>query len=151
MVFEPYNYYFYRINFTQYYLQIIINFIIYIEGSMGIFIIYIGIIGPLSHLDCIDFKGSLVIKIINFNGISNLAYLVMLVIFHMNMIICQIFNFPHIYPIFAEKKSFFKLVTGYPNMIRFYEMTWFNIPSTFIKIINHLIFFGVLLCFQVHI
>jgi hypothetical protein len=72
-----------------------------------IIIIYIGIIGPLSHLDYINFKGSLVVKIINFNGISNMAYLVMLVIFHMNMITCQIFNLPHIYPIFVEKKIIF--------------------------------------------
>jgi hypothetical protein len=49
--------------------KIIKNCIIYIEGSMGILIIYIGIIRPLSHLDCINFKGSLAIKIINFNGI----------------------------------------------------------------------------------
>ncbi len=122
MVFEPYNYYFYKINVTSYYFLKIINFIIYIEGSMGIFIIYIGIIGPLSRLDCINFKGSLVIKITNFNEISYMAYLVMLVIFHMNMITCQNFNLPHIYPIFVEKNSFFemknfKLVTWYPNMI----------------------------------
>jgi hypothetical protein len=102
-------------------LIIIIICIIYIEGSMCIFIIYICIIGPISCLDCINFKGSLVIKIINFNGISNTAYLVMLVIFHMNMITCQIFNLPHIYPIFAEKNPFFemkifKLVIWYPNM-----------------------------------
>jgi hypothetical protein len=50
-------------------LIIIIIFIIYIEISMGIFIIYIDIIGPLFCLDYINFKGSLVIKIINFNGI----------------------------------------------------------------------------------
>jgi len=103
-------------------LKIIIKFIIYIEGSMSTFIIYIGITMPLSRLDYINFMGSLVIKLINFNGISNMAYLVMLVIFHMNMITCQNFKLPHIYPIFAEKNSFFemkifKLITWYPNMI----------------------------------
>ncbi len=36
---------------------------------MGIFIVYIGIIKPLSHFDCINFKDSLVLKIINFNEI----------------------------------------------------------------------------------
>jgi hypothetical protein len=30
----------------------------------------------------------------------------MLVIFHVNVIICQIFNLPHIYRIFAEKLIF---------------------------------------------
>jgi hypothetical protein len=47
----------------------------------------------------------------------------MLVIFHMNVITCQIFNLPHIYHIFAIKKPFFemkifKLITWYPNMIQ---------------------------------
>jgi len=42
----------------------------HIEGSMNIFIIYIGIIGPLFRFDCINFKFSLVMKIINFNGIK---------------------------------------------------------------------------------
>jgi hypothetical protein len=51
------------------YEQIIINLIIYIEGSTCILIICIGIIGPLSHFDYINFKVSLIIKIINFNGI----------------------------------------------------------------------------------
>jgi hypothetical protein len=50
-------------------LKIIINFIIYIEGSMSIFIIYISIIGPQSHFDYINFKASLVIKITNFDEI----------------------------------------------------------------------------------
>ncbi len=49
--------------------KIIINFIIYIERSMGIFIVYIGIVGPLSCFDCINFKDSLVIKIIDYNRI----------------------------------------------------------------------------------
>jgi hypothetical protein len=40
---------------------------IYIEGSMNIFIIYIGIIRPQSRFDYTNFKVSLVIKIINFN------------------------------------------------------------------------------------
>jgi hypothetical protein len=48
-------------------LKIIINFNIYIERSMSTFIIYIGIIGPQFHFDCINFKASLIIKIINFN------------------------------------------------------------------------------------
>jgi len=41
-------------------------FIIYIERSMGICIMCIGILGPLSCFDYINFKVSLVIKIINF-------------------------------------------------------------------------------------
>jgi hypothetical protein len=49
--------------------KIIINFII--EGS--IFIIHIGIIGPLFHFDYTNFKVSLVIKIINFNEIKKIA------------------------------------------------------------------------------
>jgi len=57
---------------------------------VSIFIIYIGIIGPLSCFDYINFKASLIIKIINFNGIKRMTHLAMLVIFHVNVIICQI-------------------------------------------------------------
>ncbi len=57
---------------------------------MNTFIIYIGIIGPLSCFDYINFKVSLIIKIINFNGIQRMTHIVMLVIFHVNVIICQI-------------------------------------------------------------
>jgi hypothetical protein len=70
---------------------------------MSIFIIYIGIIGPLFCFDYINFKVSLVIKIINFNENLKMAHLAMLVIFHVNVIICQIFKLPHIYHIFAKK------------------------------------------------
>jgi hypothetical protein len=47
----------------------------------------------------------------------------MLVIFHMNVTICQTFNLPHIYHIFAKKNSFFemkifKLIIWYPNMVQ---------------------------------
>jgi hypothetical protein len=49
--------------------KIVINFIIYIEGSMNTFIIYIGIFGPLFRIDYINFKASLIIRIINFNEI----------------------------------------------------------------------------------
>jgi hypothetical protein len=47
----------------------------------------------------------------------------MFVIFHVNVITCQNFNLPHIYHIFAGKKSYFemkkfKLVTWYPNMVQ---------------------------------
>jgi len=49
--------------------KIITNLIIYIEGSMGIFIIYNGIIKPLFRFDYTDFKAWLIIKIINFNEI----------------------------------------------------------------------------------
>jgi hypothetical protein len=51
--------------------------------------------------------------------------LVMLLIFHVNVIICQIF----------------KLVTWYLNMVQTKWMTWFNKLSTFIKIKNHLNYF----------
>jgi hypothetical protein len=47
--------------------KIIINFIIYIKGSMDIFIVYIDLIRPLSCFDYTNLKVSLVIKIINFN------------------------------------------------------------------------------------
>jgi hypothetical protein len=49
-----------------------------------------------------------------------MAHLLMLVIFHVNVIICQNFNLPCIYCIFAKKLIFkiFKLVTWYPNMIQ---------------------------------
>ncbi len=76
--------------------------------SLSIFIIYISIIGPLFHFDYTNFIFLLVIKIINFNEIKNMAYLTMLVIFHVNMINCQKFNLPHIYCIFTEKNHFLK-------------------------------------------
>ncbi len=76
-------------------LKIIIFFIIYIEGSMGIFIVYIGIIGPWPHFNYTNFKVSLVIKVINFSGIKKMTHLAMLVIFHVNVITCQNFNLPH--------------------------------------------------------
>jgi len=57
----------------------------------------------MSRFDYINFKASLVIKVINFNGIEKMDPLAMLVIFHVNVITCQIFNLPHIYRIFAEK------------------------------------------------
>jgi hypothetical protein len=69
---------------------------------MGVFMIYIGIIGPLFFFYYTNFKYVLIIKIINFNEIKNTAYLNMLVIFHVNMITCQKFNLPHIYFIFIE-------------------------------------------------
>jgi hypothetical protein len=43
-------------------LKIIIKFLIYFKGSMGIFIIYIGIIGPLFHFGYTKFKVPLAIK-----------------------------------------------------------------------------------------
>ncbi len=57
---------------------------------MNIFIIYIGIIRPLSCFDDINFKTSLIIEIINFNGIKRMTHLSMLVIYHVNVITCQI-------------------------------------------------------------
>ncbi len=50
-------------------LIIIIIFIIYIERSINIFMINIGIIRPWFHFDYTNFKPSLGIEIINFNGI----------------------------------------------------------------------------------
>jgi hypothetical protein len=55
---------------------------------MHIFIIYVGIIGPLACFDYINFKVSLVIKIIHFNEIEKMAHLPMLVIIHVNVITC---------------------------------------------------------------
>ncbi len=88
--------------------KIMINFTIYIEASMGMFILYIGIIRPLFCFDFTNFKASLVTKIINFNGINNMAHLAMFVIFHVNAITCQNFNLSHIYPILVEKTHFLK-------------------------------------------
>jgi hypothetical protein len=50
-----------------------IIFFIYIEGFMNIFILYNGIIRPMSRFEYINFKASLVIKVINFNGIKKMA------------------------------------------------------------------------------
>jgi hypothetical protein len=57
-------------------------------------------------LDYTDFRASLVIKIINLNEIKKRLHLVMLVIFYVDVISCQIFNLPHIYRIFAKKLIF---------------------------------------------
>jgi len=48
-------------------------------------------------------------KIINFNENFKMAHLAMFVIFHGNVIICQNFNLPHIYHIFARKNPFFEM------------------------------------------
>jgi hypothetical protein len=106
--FSPIIIIFIKLTSCNFIIKIIIHFIIYMEGSKGKFIIYMGIIGPLSCFDYINFKVSLVIKIINFIGIKNMAHLAMLVIFHVNVITCQIFNLPHIYHIFVEKLHFLK-------------------------------------------
>ncbi len=75
---------------------------------MNIFIICIGIIGPFFRFDYINFKASLLIKIIYFNEIEKMAHLAMLVIIHVNVITCQTFNLPHTYCIFIEKNYFLK-------------------------------------------
>jgi hypothetical protein len=62
----------------------------------------------MSRFDYINFNASLVIKVINFNIILKMAPLAILVIFHVNVIICQIFNIPHIYRIFGEKTHFLR-------------------------------------------
>jgi hypothetical protein len=89
-------------------LKLIIIFIIYIEKSINVFIIYIGIIGLKSHFDCTNFRASSIIKIINFKEIKKMAHFTMLVIFYVDVISCQKFNLPHIYCIFAEKNHFLK-------------------------------------------
>jgi hypothetical protein len=90
---------------------------------MGIFIVCISIIRPMSRFVYTNFIISLVIKIFNFNGILNMVHLAMLVIFHVNIITYQNFNLPQNYCIFARKKSFFemknfKLITWYPNKVQ---------------------------------
>ncbi len=97
------------------------NFIIYIEGPLSIYIIYIGIIRPQSCLESTKFRASLVIEIINFNEIKKTAHLAMLVIFYVDVIFSQIFNLPHIIASLLKKLFFrmkiYKLVTWYPNMV----------------------------------
>jgi hypothetical protein len=39
-----------------------------------------------------------------------MAHLVLLFIFHVNVITCQNFNLPHIYCIFVEKTLFFEMI-----------------------------------------
>jgi hypothetical protein len=75
---------------------------------MIIFIIYIGIIGPKSCFDYTNFRASLVIKTINFNRISKMAHLAMLVIFYVKVITCKNFILTHIYHIFVEKPHFLR-------------------------------------------
>jgi hypothetical protein len=88
LIFGPYNYYFYKImlcnnnnnNNNYYYYYYYYSLIIYIEISMGIFILYMNIIRSFSCFDYTNFKSSLVIKLMNFNGIQNMAHLTMVVI-----------------------------------------------------------------------
>jgi hypothetical protein len=91
-----------------YRFNIIMNFIIYIEGSMRIFIIYIGITRPLFRFDSTNFNVSFFNKIINFNEFLKMSHLAIFFIFHVNVITCQKFNLLYIYCIFAEKTHFFK-------------------------------------------
>jgi hypothetical protein len=70
---------------------------------------------------------------------------------HVNVINCQNFNSPHIYCIFVLKFPFLKekftnWSHGIQTWFKICEMTWFNIPSTFIKIKNHLNFFLEYIC-----
>ncbi len=102
MVLGPTIIIFTKLMLCNFFLKRIVNFIIYVERSMSIFIIYIGIINPQSHFDCTNLKASLAIIIINFNEIFKMAHLTMLVIFYVDVIPCQIFNLLHIYCIFGE-------------------------------------------------
>jgi hypothetical protein len=90
-------------NFILFFLK----FILYIEGSINIFMVYIGIIGPmLSHFDCTNFKVLLVIKIINFN--ENLKNSPSSHACHLPCE-CDYLSknyLPHIYRIFNEKIQF---------------------------------------------
>jgi hypothetical protein len=75
---------------------------------MNIFIIDIGIIGPKSCFDYINFRTSLVIKNNQFEWNKKNGPSSFLVIFYVNVITCQNFNLSHIYCIFAEKIHFLK-------------------------------------------
>ncbi len=77
---------------------------------------------PQFCFDCTNFRASLVTKMINFNEIKKMAHLVMLVIFHVDVISCQNFKYTIHLSHFCSKSSFFemkiyKLVTWYPNMV----------------------------------
>jgi len=81
---------------------------------------------------------------------SNLA---MFVIFHVNVITCQNFNIPHIYHIFVEKNHFLKWNFQINHMVsktwfKQYQMTWVNIPSTFIKIKSFKLFLEYICVFE---
>jgi hypothetical protein len=86
-----------------------------------------------------------------------MVHLTMFVIFHVNVITCQNFNLPHIYHIFVEKTPFLRwkfsnLSHGIQTWLKLCEMTWFNIPSTFIKIKNHLNYFWSIFVFlNIHV
>jgi hypothetical protein len=105
------------------FLKIILNFITYIERSMTIFIIYIGIIRSLSCFDYTNFKFSLVIKIINFNlknsnGPSSYAFH-----FPCECDYVSKFQFSTNLLHLCWKNSFLemkilKLITWYPNMVQ---------------------------------
>jgi hypothetical protein len=89
---------------------------------MSIFIINIGIIGPQSRFDCINFRASLVIEIINFYENFKMAHLTMFVIFYVDVIFCQNFKYITHLSHLCSKNSFFemkiyKLFTWYPNMV----------------------------------
>jgi len=72
------------------------------------FILYINITRPQSCFDYTNFRASLVVKIINFSEINFFSDLAMLVIFYVDVTICQNFNLPHVDCIFAEKIHFLR-------------------------------------------
>jgi hypothetical protein len=122
LVFGPYNKFFTKLMLCSIIFKIIINFIIYIEGSMSIFIIYIGIIGPQSHFDCTNFRASLVIKIINFNEIKKIGPSSYACHLLCGCDFLSKFQFTTHLLHLCSKNSFFelkiyKLIKWYPNMV----------------------------------
>jgi hypothetical protein len=101
--------------------ETIINFTIYIEGFMNIFIVYISIIGPQFHFDCTNFKVTLIIKKINYE-VKN-GHLCFPSSMWMWLLV-KISNYSH----------------GIQAWFILCQMTWFNIHSTFINTTNHLNF-----------
>ncbi len=98
----------------------------------------------MSHFDYINFKTLLFIKMNAFNEIKIMAHLKMLVIFHWMWLFVK-FSIYHTFITSLLKKLIFlnekfkKLITSkYLNMVQTCDMIWFNIPSTFIKIKNHI-------------
>jgi len=81
----------------------------------------------------------------------------MLVIFYVDVIICQNFNLPHIFYILTGKNHFlrWKFLNqshGIQTWFKLCQMTCFNIPSTFIKTKNHLNYFkNIFVFFNTHV
>ncbi len=121
MVFGPIIITFTKLMLCNMMLKIIINCIIYIEWSMCIFILCVSLIGPLSHFDYINFKCSIITRMILVK--FKIWPIYSCLSFSMWMSSFVKTSIYHAFIVSLLKNSFFdmkifKLVIWYPNMIQ---------------------------------